>query len=226
MKQIRTVFITSILTMIAFGSVIYTSCRKDRCKNMVCQHGGTCNDGYCLCPQGYTGTYCQTPNVSQITFKNNTFTPVTITIETTEYTIDTGDDITFTGSHGDTLRGTGTTHGTYGENVNITPFSLIFPVRGILEHDLDVAPEYFFLKAQLNNPTVDNITKVFVNYKYVEDSTLDITVIDNDGSTYFIGYYHALDSSTVRLERTPLKWEFTNLALPKTENQSFTAVIN
>lgn len=31
------------------------------CMGIICQHGGTCEDGICVCPDGYTGNLCQTP---------------------------------------------------------------------------------------------------------------------------------------------------------------------
>ena len=33
---------------------------KDKCEDVVCQNGGSCNDGVCSCPAGYEGTNCQT----------------------------------------------------------------------------------------------------------------------------------------------------------------------
>jgi hypothetical protein len=36
------------------------SCKKDKCADVQCQNGGTCNDGSCNCPVGYSGTSCET----------------------------------------------------------------------------------------------------------------------------------------------------------------------
>lgn len=36
-----------------------TSCKKDPCKNVVCYNNGVCDDGTCLCPNGYSGTNCE-----------------------------------------------------------------------------------------------------------------------------------------------------------------------
>jgi hypothetical protein len=33
---------------------------KDNCDGVLCQNGGTCNDGFCECPSGYGGPLCQT----------------------------------------------------------------------------------------------------------------------------------------------------------------------
>ncbi len=223
MKQIKTVAVTLILTLLTFGSIVYTSCRKDYCKNMVCQNGGTCNDGACICPQGYTGTYCETPNVSSIAFRNKTFTKVFITVNNQEYSVDTGKTVTFTGSHGDTLKGKGRTRGAYGLEITIPEFKIVFPIRGVITHDLDVSSDYFFLMATNKLPWLDYITQVHVNYKQ-PDSTLDITVIENTSQPYYIGYYKATDSTKVRLEKTPSFWSFNMLNLPKTKNQFYNAI--
>lgn len=223
MKQNKAIVITVILTLLSFGTIIYTSCRKDRCKNLNCQNGGTCNDGFCICPTGFTGTYCQIANVSTIALRNETFTPVKLTVNGTDYTVDSGDIITFTGGYGDSLKGFGTTHGTYGINVSIPAFKLVFPARGTATHDLDVDSTYFFLMAT-NTSTVPYITQVHVNYKQ-PDSTLDIATIPNNGVTHHIGYYKAFANTRVRLEKTPLAWSFNSLGLvPMKKNQSYNAI--
>lgn len=47
-------------TMILSAALIYSSCTKDPCKDVVCQNGGTCDDGSCNCATGYEGTDCST----------------------------------------------------------------------------------------------------------------------------------------------------------------------
>lgn len=41
------------------GALCFTSC-KDACEDVTCENGGTCNDGDCNCPNGFTGTNCET----------------------------------------------------------------------------------------------------------------------------------------------------------------------
>ncbi|MCW3122144.1 MAG: hypothetical protein JWQ38_1636 [Flavipsychrobacter sp.] len=59
MKTIRNILTTTLLTLFAFGSVVYTSC-KNKCGSTTCQSGGVCVDNKCVCPTGYSGTSCQT----------------------------------------------------------------------------------------------------------------------------------------------------------------------
>ena len=60
MKSIRSVALSALLSIGAFSAVMYTSCSKDECKDVVCQNGGTCADGKCTCTTGYEGTNCET----------------------------------------------------------------------------------------------------------------------------------------------------------------------
>lgn len=225
MKQTKSIVITAIFTLLALATVVYTSCRKDRCKTLVCQNGGTCSDGFCICPTGFTGAYCQIANVSSVSLRNQTFTRVYLLVNGTELSVDSGAVITFTGSYGDTLRATARTKGTYGINVTLAPVKIGFPIRGVEFGDLDVSNDYFFLMATNNNSTLPFISQIHVNYKQ-RDSTLDVTTVNNDGKKYHIGYYRAYTDTRVRLEKTPLAWPFNDLNLPMTKNQFYNAVIN
>lgn len=60
MKSIRNIAFSALLTIGALGAVTYTACNKDKCKDVVCQNGGVCNDGNCSCATGYEGTNCET----------------------------------------------------------------------------------------------------------------------------------------------------------------------
>ena len=58
----KSIFLTVIATLGIFLSVLYTSCSTDKCDSVTCFNNGTCADGKCICPTGYSGTYCQTKN--------------------------------------------------------------------------------------------------------------------------------------------------------------------
>jgi hypothetical protein len=60
MKSIKYIALSAFVTISAFCAVLYTSCTKDACKGVTCQHGGTCSGGNCTCPVGYEGANCQT----------------------------------------------------------------------------------------------------------------------------------------------------------------------
>lgn len=60
MKSIKHIALSALLTVGAFGTVLYTACNKDECKDVVCQNGGTCSGGTCTCATGYEGTNCET----------------------------------------------------------------------------------------------------------------------------------------------------------------------
>jgi hypothetical protein len=51
----------SFLTMIAIVTVLfYNSCSDDPCKDVICNNGGSCLDGTCVCATGYEGSDCST----------------------------------------------------------------------------------------------------------------------------------------------------------------------
>jgi hypothetical protein len=62
MKSTRNIILSALLTIAAFGTITYTSCNKDKCKDVVCSNGGTCDTetGNCMCATGYEGTTCET----------------------------------------------------------------------------------------------------------------------------------------------------------------------
>lgn len=52
-----------ILLPLLFVTLCFTACKKenpDPCENVQCQNGGSCDDGTCDCPTGFTGTNCET----------------------------------------------------------------------------------------------------------------------------------------------------------------------
>lgn len=60
MKSLKHIALGSFLALSTFGVTLYSSCSKDKCKDVVCQNGGTCAEGICTCATGYTGTNCET----------------------------------------------------------------------------------------------------------------------------------------------------------------------
>lgn len=71
--QGKNVLTTAIAVLLAFASVLYTSCKKDettqptndKCSSVVCQNGGSCIDGACYCTAGYEGDKCEKASVSR-----------------------------------------------------------------------------------------------------------------------------------------------------------------
>ena len=47
------------LTIALFGALTLQSCKKDPCKNVTCQNGGTCQDGNCRCSLPWEGSKCE-----------------------------------------------------------------------------------------------------------------------------------------------------------------------
>jgi hypothetical protein len=62
MKAIRSIILTTVLALGAFAAATYVSCSKDTCNGVVCQNGGICDDGRCVCMVGFEGNRCQTPS--------------------------------------------------------------------------------------------------------------------------------------------------------------------
>lgn len=46
--------------LIGIFIICSAGCQPDACKDVTCLNGGACNDGTCICPTGFTGTYCET----------------------------------------------------------------------------------------------------------------------------------------------------------------------
>ncbi len=73
----RTFLSALLFTLMAFTFATYTACTKDECSGVTCQNGGSCNDGICTCPSGYTGTRCENTvnncvvnNTAKVQFSN------------------------------------------------------------------------------------------------------------------------------------------------------------
>ena len=49
-----------IIFALLLATAAMTSCKKDPCDKVACLNGGTCANGICNCPTGYTGSNCGT----------------------------------------------------------------------------------------------------------------------------------------------------------------------
>lgn len=71
--MVKRIAITASVVVISFGSVLYSSCKKDsttqptidKCTGLVCQNGGSCISGVCYCIAGYEGEKCEKASVSR-----------------------------------------------------------------------------------------------------------------------------------------------------------------
>ncbi len=68
MKNLKSILMASFLTVGVFSTVLFSACNQDKCKDVVCNNGGTCSatDGSCLCAAGYEGTNCDTESRSKL----------------------------------------------------------------------------------------------------------------------------------------------------------------
>ena len=58
--RLKTIILSALGAISAFGAVTYSSCKPDKCKAIVCAYGGVCKEGTCICPTGYEGYQCET----------------------------------------------------------------------------------------------------------------------------------------------------------------------
>ncbi|MEN9522945.1 MAG: EGF-like domain [Bacteroidota bacterium] len=74
MKKIK-LFAFAVMTVLSVASVTYlNSCKKDPCKDVVCNNGGTCVDGNCSCATGYEGTNCDAEMRTKFIVSSTSFT--------------------------------------------------------------------------------------------------------------------------------------------------------
>lgn len=52
-------FARNWLILTAFILALFSSGCKDPCDEVYCQNGGTCDEGVCDCPEGYSGPHCE-----------------------------------------------------------------------------------------------------------------------------------------------------------------------
>ncbi len=49
----------NLLLISLFLLLSLQSCKNDSCENIICQNDGICQDGSCLCPEGFIGDSCE-----------------------------------------------------------------------------------------------------------------------------------------------------------------------
>lgn len=69
MNLVKPFLFAVLLTLAAFTCITYVAC-KDACKGVACLNGGSCQDGKCVCPSGYTGANCEKTLCTGIDCKN------------------------------------------------------------------------------------------------------------------------------------------------------------
>jgi len=217
----KTFLLTALLTLFAFSAVLYTSCHKDKCSGVTCYNGGACNNGNCLCPTGYYGSKCEN---SSILFQNDTYTPISLTVNGTNTNIPVNGSVSVIGSAGTSAVVSAVTGGTYGLSYSWA-FTDNFPTGGNgLTEPLDVDPSYFYL--EITNTDVDYITGLIVNSGNAA-ATVESVSIPNSGVNYGVGYYQAYSNTKVSYTFSDGTQYLTpNLLIPNTSNASYSLSVN
>ncbi len=232
MKNFKLLAFTTSLAFASFGAIVFTSCNKQNCSMVTCQNGGTCSDGKCSCPAGYSGILCEVKARTAIRYKNNTYTPISITINGDGQTIPVGGSVVFPGVMGTTAFGTAATAGSANQLGISDPGGIIgltmnwsldhtFPTTDTMTVPLDVGSTFFFLK--MSNSRSADIINYYVNYQFSYGQAYQDITVPHDGQTHNMGYYLAYPASNVMMQTSDSKVEWRAVTLPSTSNQSFTA---
>ena len=210
------------------------SCEEEAvspCAEVVCKNDGVCRNGECQCSPRYTGEFCQTPNVSDITFVNNTQTSISIEVDGDLEIIAAGSSLNVEGVIGDVLTYAAETSGENAAGAQIGLRLIWEDSFEVPEEDqtidLDISSQYFFLKIT-NNSSVNTMQNLYVNFG-LSTQTFDSNFsLPSGGGTYNIGYYRAFTNTVVRMYITNPSTSFyewthgTNFTFPFTPNQVIT----
>src|SRR6267154_1017735 len=55
LRKLLIYFFVTIFSLL----LVVSACKKDSCRNNLCENGGVCIDGSCNCPTGYSGVHCE-----------------------------------------------------------------------------------------------------------------------------------------------------------------------
>lgn len=58
-NRVKTIVLSALSAALVFGGITYTSCKRDKCKEITCSFDATCVEGQCYCATGYEGTQCE-----------------------------------------------------------------------------------------------------------------------------------------------------------------------
>ncbi len=249
MNQLRIILLAVVSLSFSFFAII-SSCKKDKCKGITCLNSGTCSDGNCNCPAGYTGSRCETDMCAGVTCLNaghcenskckcatgyfgvnceNADSPA-IAYRNNAFTpvtivINGFTQVIAPGA----VVGYKRAYGTIAEGSASTSGSAGAKIIwNILDtflgsgqiKNIDVGPDYFFMKIG-NGSDYNTLSMLYVNYG-LPDQTLDGIDVPNTSWGYVgIGYYKAFTNSNLRIVTGSEIWS-SPVTLPFTTNQSFT----
>ncbi len=239
MKKTTSFIVTTLITLLAIGATVYsTSCNRDKCSQVTCFNGGTCQNSFCTCPYGYEGDHCEIRVKTTIEYWNHSQTDIILTLNNVQYTVPAGLSKGFDGGFGDTLQGNAYTHGFRGCLIKWDTIMNTFPVKGIAKVDLNVSAKYFYLYV-VNDSASATLGTVIVNQGLTAHSndsllipiSLDTAHVIKYQHSMGMGYFKAVDSSNVYVKTTFAtggEWSFRRsngtLTLYNVENQVATVI--
>lgn len=162
--------------------------------------------------------------VATVQYRNASFTPISIIVNNESKTIPAGSAVTFSGAPNAAISGSATTSGKTNSGTQVglkVDWNLTgnFPATGSRSVELNIDASLFFLRV-INN-SGRPIAKLLTNYGLASQIAENLS-IGADGLTYNLGYYKAFTNSNVRAESGNYYWQWSNLSLPFTINQSVT----
>jgi len=229
MNKLKLILLNAVLMVTAFTAVVYTSCKKDACSGVTCQNGGSCSGGNCTCPTGFYGNYCENTSIS---YTNDTYTPITITLNGVTQTIANGSTVSFDGVAGSTATVSAYTYGTTSSNTQLGEkitwsFTDNFSTDGSdPDEPLDAPNDVFYLE-MVDNSATESITSITVN-PGATDAVTDELNIPNNSQIYGVGYYpvETTGPTSIYVVGNTGGTSTFNLTIPSVANASTTATID